>query len=107
MILGEKISKTGKISYESIKNRAIQLKNHIDEFFIITNIASIRSDDIVDAFKKSVNKIDMICVDECHRLATKSAAQSTNLLKLDAEYKVGMSGSLVTNNPLSCYVPLY
>ena len=106
LVLGEKISKSGKISYTTLSDRAKQLKELISEFFVITNIASIRSDDIVEAFIKSKNNFGMICLDECHRVATKSSQQGTNLLKLKSKYKIAMSGSLVTNNPISCYVPL-
>jgi len=105
-VLGERVTRTGSVRYEPINARAKILKEPISEFFVITNIASIRSDEIVEAFKKSANKFGMICLDECHRVATKSSQQGTNLLKLKAEYQVAMSGSLVTNNPLSCYVPL-
>lgn len=106
LVLGEKVSKSGKISYTTLSDRAKQLKEPISEFFVITNIASIRSDDIVEAFIKSKNNFGMICLDECHRVATKSSQQGTNLLKLKSKYKIAMSGSLVTNNPISCYVPL-
>lgn len=107
MVLGEKISKSGKVSYASLAERAKQLKDPISEFFVITNIASIRSDEIVEAFLKSKNSFGMICLDECHRVATKTSTQAKNLLKLKSKYKIAMSGSLVTNNPLSCYVSLY
>lgn len=105
-VLGERITRNGTVRYDPINARACALREPISEFFVITNIASIRSDEIVEAFKKSANKFGMICLDECHRVATKSSQQGTNLLKLKAEYQVAMSGSLVTNNPLSCYVPL-
>ena len=107
LVLGEKISKSGKVSYASLADRAKQLKDPISEFFVITNIASIRSDEILEAFLKSKNNFGMICLDECHRVATKTSTQAKNLLKLKSKYKIAMSGSLVTNNPLSCYVPLY
>jgi len=69
-------------------------------------VSTIRDDKIIEAFKKSKNKIDMIAVDECHRVSNKSSSQGSNLLKLDAKYKVAMTGSLITNSPESCYLPL-
>lgn len=48
----------------------------------------------------------MIVVDECHCCSNSSSSQGHNLLKLDAKYKVAMTGSLITNNPESCYLPL-
>jgi SNF2 family DNA or RNA helicase len=106
IVLGEKISKKGKISYEPVKKRVEILKNPIEEFFVIVNAATLRSDEFVEAFKKSKNRFGLIAVDECHRFQTKTSAQGGNLLKLNADYKVAASGSLVTNSPLSCYIPL-
>lgn len=106
MVLGEKISRTGKISYAPVKKRVEILKQPISEFFVIVNVATLRSDEFIEAFKKSPNNFGLIAVDEIHRIATKTSAQGSNLLKLKADYKIGASGSLVTNSPLSCYVPL-
>ena len=106
LVLGERRTKSGKLFYASVAERAKQLMEPIDEFFVITNISSLRDGKLVEAFKKSKNKFGLICLDEAHRVATKSSQQGSNLLKLTAEYKVAMSGSLVTNSPLSCYVPL-
>jgi SNF2 family DNA or RNA helicase len=86
--------------------RAEQLRNPIDEFFVITNLESLRDDRIIEAFKKSSNKFGMIAFDEAHKAATKSSQQGTNLLKLDAPFKIAATGTLITNNPLSAYVPL-
>lgn len=104
-VLGEYQTKTGKFRYKSVKDRAEQLLDEIKEFFIVVNIASIRDDRIVEAFKKSKNNIGMIVFDECHR-ATKGSQQGSNLLKLDAEYKVAMSGTPIVNSPISAYLPL-
>lgn len=106
MVLGEKISRTGKISYEPIKKRVEVLKNPIQEFFVIVNAATLRSDEFIEAFKKSQNRFGLIAVDEVHRFATKTSAQGGNLLKLGADFKVAATGTLLTNSPLSCYMPL-
>lgn len=105
LVLGEKRRKSGKIYYDTIVNRAKQLQNPIEEFFVITNIASLRYPEMVKAFQKSKNSFGLIGVDEVHR-STKGSIQGDNLLKFDSEYKVAMSGSLVTNSPISCYLPL-
>ena len=106
LVLGEYQTKLGKSRYRTIEERAKQLQEPIKEFFIIVNVATIRDDRIIKAFEKSKNKIDMIVVDECHRVSNKSSSQGSNLLKLDAKYKLAMTGSLITNNPESCYLPL-
>lgn len=106
IVLGEHITRTGSIRYKSMDKRAAQLKDPIDEFFVITNLESLRDDRIIEAFKKSNNKFGMIAFDEAHKAATKTSQQGTNLLKLDAPFKVAATGTLITNNPLSAYVPL-
>jgi SNF2 family DNA or RNA helicase len=106
VVLGEYTTRTGTTRYRSMDKRALQLKNPIDEFFVITNLESLRDDRIIEAFKKSSNKFGMIAFDEAHKAATKTSQQGTNLLKLDAPFKVAATGTLITNNPLSAYVPL-
>ena len=106
VVLGEYVTRTGKIRYRSMDKRAEQLKNPIEEFFVITNLESLRDDRIIEAFKKSENSFGMIAFDEAHKAATKSSQQGTNLLKLEAPFKIAATGTLITNNPLSAYVPL-
>ena len=106
MVLGEKISKRGKVSYEPIRKRAEILKNPIQEFFVIVNAATLRSDDIIEAFRKSSNKFGLIAVDEVHKFATKTSAQGGNLLKLGADFKIAATGTPLLNSPISCYMPL-
>lgn len=107
IVLGEYTTRTGKVRYRSVEKRAQQLKEPIEEFFIITNIETLRDDRIVDAFKKSENRFGLIAVDEIHKAAgSKSAQQTTNLLKLDAPFKLGMTGSLIVNSPVSAYSSL-
>ena len=106
VVLGEYTTRNGTIRYRSMDKRAAQLKDPIEEFFVITNLESLRDDRIIEAFKKSSNKFGMIAFDEAHKAATKTSQQGTNLLKLEAPFKVAATGTLITNNPLSAYVPL-
>ena len=64
-------------------------------------------DRFVEAFKKTQNDIGMIVLDECHRFATKTSNRGSNLLKLDAKYKVAMTGTLIVNSPISAYMSLF
>lgn len=106
IVLGEYTTRTGTTRYRSMDKRAQQLKNPIEEFFVITNLESLRDDRIIEAFDKSINKFGMIAFDEAHKAATKTSQQGTNLLKLEAPFKIAATGTLITNNPLSAYVPL-
>ena len=106
-VIGEKITKKGKVYYGSAKERAAELMQPLDAFFYIINVESLRSEIIVDAIKKSKNKIDMIVFDEIHKAGNPSSQQSHGLIKLNtAKHRIGLTGTLLTNTPLNCYLPL-
>ena len=49
----------------------------------------------------------MVVVDEVHKASNQKSAQGGNLLKLtNYKHKIGLSGTLITNSPLSCFLPL-
>ena len=105
-ILGKKVTKKGNISYGSIPERLAELKKPLKEFFLIVNIETLRDDKILKELKNGKNKFDMIALDECHVIKNPSSVQGKNLLKLSADYMVGMTGTLLLNNPIDAYVPL-
>lgn len=106
LVLGEKVSKKGKVSYTSVDQRAKQLLEPIEEFFVVVNVATLRSDKVVEAFKKSKNKFGLIAVDEAHKISNKSSQQGANLLKLNSPYKIAATGTPIVNSPLSAYLLL-
>ncbi len=106
-ILGERISKKGNVRYEGIQERLNDLKNPIKEFFIITNIETLRNKDIIKNILSGPNEFDMIVVDEMHVVKNPTAIQTKNFLKLNkADYMIGATGTVLTNSPLDAYVPL-
>jgi len=107
-MLGERINKKGKASIGSVKDRLDDLKNPIEDFFIITNIETLRNQEIIAELrkKKPANKIDMMVLDECHVCKNPSSQQGKNLLKISSKYMVGLTGTLLLNSPLDAYVPL-
>lgn len=107
-ILGQRINRKGKLVVEGVQERLQQLKNPIEEFFVITNIETLRDDKIVAAILKNKhNKFDMIVVDEVHKCKNPNSQQGKHLLKLNkAKHKIGATGTLLLNNPLDSYVPL-
>ena len=106
-ILGKKITKKGKVRFGGIEDRLKQLNSPIDEFFVITNIETIRSDKIVKAILNGPNDFDMIVLDEAHVCKNSTSSQGANLLKLTkATYRIPATGTLLLNNPLDVYVPL-
>lgn len=106
MILGERTTRTGKKVIEGVQYRINQLKQKIDQFFVIVNVETLRSDDVVNLILKGPNKFDFIIVDEIHTCKSPNSQQGKNLLKTKSKYEVGATGTLLLNNPLDCYVPL-
>lgn len=106
-ILGERTTKTGKYKIGSVSDRVEDLKNPIEEFFVITNIETLRDKNIITELTKGkVNKFDMIVADELHKMKSPNSQQGKNFLKLKAKYKIGLTGTLLMNNPLDAYIPL-
>lgn len=106
IIIGEKKKKDGTVSKipMSLKERVAQLNSQISEFFVIINVESLRDDSVIKAISSGPNKFQMIAIDEVHKcLATgKSSSQGKNILKLQAEFKVAATGTILLNNPLNC-----
>ncbi len=106
VILGEKITKKGTRKIGSVAERAAHLMKPIDEFFVITNVESLRDDRIIEGILKGPNKFDLILLDEAHKCKGHSQ-QADGLLKLNvAPYKVAMTGTPIVSSPLDAYVPL-
>ena len=105
-ILGQRITKRGTLRVDGIEKRVEHLSRPIEEFFVITNIETLRNDKIVQKLQKGKNKFDMVVVDEIHTCRSNNAKQTDNLLKVKAKYQVGATGTLLLNNVLDCFTSL-
>ena len=103
-ILGTRKKKNGQEYIGSVKDRLEDLKKKIEEDIIVTNIETLRDDSIIKELRKDL--FDIIIIDECHKCKSPTAIQSKNLLKLNATYKIGLTGTILLNDPLDLYVPL-
>lgn len=107
-ILGQRVNKRGRFVIDGVPQRLKQLQEPIDEFFVITNVETLRDEKIIKALLKNKhNKFDMIVFDEVHTCKSPTSQQGRNLLKLNkAKYRIGATGTLLLNNPMDAYVPL-
>ena len=85
MILGERVNTKGKTVFEGVPYRLNQLNNKIDEFFVITNVETLRDDKIVKALNKGKNKFDMIIFDEIHTCKSPTSQQGKTYLFLKSK----------------------
>lgn len=109
MILGTRSYKKKEGTYiGSVQDRLEDLKKPIKEFFVITNIESIRSKDILkELLNDKVNNFNMIIFDEAHKAKDSQSQQGKNFLKLTkAKHKIALTGTVLLNSPLDAYVPL-
>ena len=105
-IIGQHITRTGKITTKSIPDRVKELFQPLDEFFIIINIESLRSEEILKAINNGPNKYGLIAFDESHKAKDINASQTKNMVKTKSPYKVAATGTLLLNSPLDAYVAL-
>ena len=116
-ILGTRYDKKGKPIVKGTKEKMEDLDNLPDCTFIITNVETLRISEKVGrsrdfTFVNKINElvkrgeIGMVLVDEAHKCRNIQSQQGKALLKLNAPYKVPMSGTFFYNSPLDLYVPL-
>ena len=106
-ILGQRITKTGKRVIGGVQERINHLSSPISETIVVTNIETIRNNDIVELIENGPNKFDMVVCDEIHKVKNSSSQQGANFLKLiKHKKKIGATGTLLMNSPLDAYVPL-
>lgn len=106
-VIGSKKTRDDKLSVGSVKDRVDDILKPTDDYFLITNVETLRDKDFVNALLHGPNKIDMLVVDEIHRLRQPTSSQSEGLLALkNCEYILPLSGTLIMNKPENAYVPL-
>ena len=106
VVIGKYVTRNGTTRYRPMAKRAEQLKNKIDEFFVLLNVESLRDNKIIEAIKTSENKFGLIAFDESHRIGAPNTEQYANLMKLDADFKIAATGTLAVNSPISCFSSL-
>lgn len=108
-ILGQR-TKGKKTVIGSTKDKIYDI-DHIDtlnSYFIITNVESLRNDEIVAKLGELCkNKtIQMIVADEIHKCKDPNSQQGKGFLKLQAETMIAMTGTPLMNQPLDLFIIL-
>ena len=108
-ILGQREFRA-KTTIGSNADKLADVKNldKIDSYFIITNIESLRSEDIAKELSArcKAGNIGLVAIDEIHKCKNPSSQQSKGLLKIDADYKIAMTGTPLMNTPLDLFIIL-
>ena len=108
-ILGQR-TKKNKIVIGSTNDKIEDLKNinAIDDFFLITNVESLRNAEIQTMLGKYCKdgRIDIVAIDEIHKCKNPSSQQGKGILKLQPPYRVAMTGTPLMNTPMDLFIIL-
>ena len=104
-ILGSRISRNGNLVIDSVKKRTEDLLVNHDEFFLITNIETLRDSAFCSSLEQltKLGEIGMVVVDEVHKCKNPNSQQGIALLKLSSYYKMALTGTPLLNSPLDLY----
>ena len=101
-ILGFKKKNVGG---EIAKLKDLENIDNIEDYFLITNVETLRNAKIYKKIKELCDKhiIQMIIVDEFHKCKNTKSQQGKNLSDLKADTMIALSGTPLLNNPLDLY----
>ena len=127
-ILGTRVNAKGKVREGSLKERLEDLQNGRDEFFLITNIESLRKPQqkkrvngrmqdielsetqkiqlaIINEIEKMTKDgtIGMVIFDEIHKAKNAQSQQGKAIHHLKSPYKIALTGTPLMNNPIDLY----
>lgn len=127
-ILGTRVNTRGKVREGSLKERLEDLQNGRDEFFLITNIESLRKPQqkkrvdgktqdiklsetqkiqlaIINEIEKMTKDgtIGMVIFDEIHKAKNAQSQQGKAIHHLKSPYKIALTGTPLMNNPIDLY----
>ena len=104
-IIGEYITRNGNRVIGSLKERTEELRKGCDEFFLITNIETMRDKHFRAATKELCDsgEIGMVIVDEIHKCKNPSSLQGEALDYLTSYYRLGLSGTPLMSSPEDVY----
>lgn len=104
-IIGGRVNRNGNFVIGTLEERISDLETDHDEFYLITNIESLRDETFTDTLKKLTVRgdIGMVIVDEVHKISGRTSAQGKAIHKLRPKYRVGLTGTPVYNKPFDLY----
>lgn len=107
-ILGTKYNGKGKAVIGSGKDKLADLNNLPDNYFLITNVESLRDKDICNKIKELCDDgvVGMVAIDEIHKCKNPSSQQGKAILQVNPETRIAMTGTPLMNTPLDLYIVL-
>ena len=108
-ILGQRW-KAGKLTIGSVSDRIEDLQSidKIEPYFLITNVETLRNDEVVKELQKLCKNgtIGIVAIDEIHKCKNPSSQQGKGILKVQPECRIAMTGTPLMNNPFDLFIIL-
>jgi len=108
-ILGQEVKK-GKIVIGTSKDKLndVNRLDEIDAYFIITNVETLRQEEIANAIQEQCKNgnIGVVAIDEIHKCKDPSSQQGKGILKVQSEVRIAMTGTPLMNAPFDLYIIL-
>jgi len=109
-ILGQRTTRTGKVKIGSTADKLNDVKNikDIKEYFIITNVETLRDKTISEELAKLCfnGELPMVAIDEIHKCKNPASQQGKGILRLQPLCRIAMTGTPVMNTPMDMYIIL-
>ena len=110
-ILGQRVnSRNRRITIGGNADKLADLNaiEDIKEYFLITNVESLRSEQINTRIAELCKDgtIGIVAIDEIHKCKNPTSQQGKGILNIDSEVKIAMTGTPLMNNPLDLYIIL-
>lgn len=104
-IIGSRVNRKGNLTIDGVQKRVEDLLLDHKEYFLITNIETLRDKSFTSALKEltQTGEIGMVVVDEIHKCKNPSSQQGTALHSLNSFYKIGLTGTPLLNSPVDTY----
>lgn len=100
----------GTIKIGSNTERLADLKaiSHIKSYFLITNVETLRNEEIVKELQKLCKNgtIGIVAIDEIHKCKNPASQQGKGILKIQPECRIAMTGTPLMNNPFDLFIIL-
>lgn len=104
-ILGESISKRGNRVMSSVAKRLEDLQAPHDEFFLITNVETLRDKNVQATVREMCDNgdIGMVIIDEIHKCKNSTSAVGKAIHCCQSYYKLALTGTPLMNTPIDLY----
>ena len=108
-ILGQR-KKGNKTIIGSNADKIVDLEalESISSYFLITNVESLRNEEITSKIAKYAltDTIGLVAIDEIHKCKNPSSQQGKGILKIQPECRIAMTGTPLMNTPLDLFIIL-